>query len=567
MSRHEKSYRKTIQIIFLLISLSGLVACGGSGDDDDDCPPWIFPFCLLNELVPDEIPSAGPAVPSPPDANNARAVSTDRIMVYWHDFNSTDRAGFQLYRDGVEHRVIDATDWWDTWFEFEDDSLEPATRYCYRVATIVQNSAETAASEEICATTLDDETAPSIPEEVEARSISTTVSEIDLSWNEAFDLHAVAGYRIFRDGLQIGDTGELRFRDSGLEANRQYCYTVRAYDEWFNESGFSIPVCATTSWMITQLEFGISNPAVAIALDEVDRVHFAYAGEIGGSLQTAYTRYEGGSWSGVNLGTQPYNYGQLSTGVPSIKTDRTGAVYVGTRGKYSTNISGEWESEVNPELDFSKLELDSWGNMHLLNIDPHSLYYSTNLGGGWISEKLGDAWSGGVVALAPDNSVHIAYFQPNTRELRYATNASGVWTDEIIERIDNSIYQISIDIDSSGSIHLSYYAYGNSDLKYATNVGGQWSVFTLDSDGDVGTRSAIFLDQYGYVHISYFNKTRRELRYINNVSGSWQVGVIDEVNLLWDSIWTDSTAIAVDSLGKVHIAYHDDQKVYYVSNR
>ena len=73
-----------------------------------------------------------------------------------------------------------------------------------------------------------DTTAPSVPVNV----LVTAVSDVSVSlvWDASTDDTGVAGYRVFRDGVDVGTTSELVFTDGGLDAETTYSYTVSAFD-------------------------------------------------------------------------------------------------------------------------------------------------------------------------------------------------------------------------------------------------------------------------------------------------------------------------------------------------
>ncbi len=56
----------------------------------------------------------------------------------------------------------------------------------------------------------------------------------------------VTGYRIYRDGTQVGTTANTTYQDMGLSPSTTYTYTVSAYDAANNESGQSNSVSETT---------------------------------------------------------------------------------------------------------------------------------------------------------------------------------------------------------------------------------------------------------------------------------------------------------------------------------
>ena len=84
----------------------------------------------------------------------------------------------------------------------------------------------------------------------------------------------------------------------------------------------------------------------------------------------------------------------------------------------------------------------------------------------------------------------------------------------------------SISLDVSGNVHISYYDSSNGNLKYATNAYGMWMTTTIDSsigDYDVnnsGHSSSIALDASGNVYISYYDRLGTALKYATNASGS-----------------------------------------------
>src|SRR5262249_16932374 len=73
-------------------------------------------------------------------------------------------------------------------------------------------------------------------------------SEITLSWTASIDDVGVIGYRIYRDGGQIGTTASTSYQDTGLTGQRTYTYTVAAIDAAGHVSPRSAPVSATTTY-------------------------------------------------------------------------------------------------------------------------------------------------------------------------------------------------------------------------------------------------------------------------------------------------------------------------------
>jgi chitodextrinase/gamma-glutamylcyclotransferase (GGCT)/AIG2-like uncharacterized protein YtfP len=84
--------------------------------------------------------------------------------------------------------------------------------------------------------TVDDTAAPSVPTGIMGTVIGSSV--IDLDWNDSSDTggSGLGGYRVFRNGVQVGDVTGSSFSDTGLSAGATYTYTVLAYDNAGNQS-------------------------------------------------------------------------------------------------------------------------------------------------------------------------------------------------------------------------------------------------------------------------------------------------------------------------------------------
>jgi chitodextrinase len=94
---------------------------------------------------------------------------------------------------------------------------------------------------------LPDTTPPSTPTNLTASAVST--SQINLTWTASTDTggSGLAGYKVFRGGVQIATTAGTSYQNTGLTASTNYSYTVSAYDAAGNNSAQSGSVGATTS--------------------------------------------------------------------------------------------------------------------------------------------------------------------------------------------------------------------------------------------------------------------------------------------------------------------------------
>jgi hypothetical protein len=70
-------------------------------------------------------------------------------------------------------------------------------------------------------------------------------NRINLSWT--WNVLGFSGYRIYRDGVAVGDAATTNYSDTGLNPQTKYCYTISALDGSGHETGQSEQTCVTTS--------------------------------------------------------------------------------------------------------------------------------------------------------------------------------------------------------------------------------------------------------------------------------------------------------------------------------
>lgn len=85
---------------------------------------------------------------------------------------------------------------------------------------------------------------PSAPTNLTAQAVS--FHQVNLIWSASSDDTAVTGYRIYRDGVQIGTSTTASYSDTTVSSRRTYSYTVAAYDGAGNLSALSTSAPATT---------------------------------------------------------------------------------------------------------------------------------------------------------------------------------------------------------------------------------------------------------------------------------------------------------------------------------
>lgn len=154
-------------------------------------------------------------------ANLSWAASTDDVGV----------TGYRIARNGVVVTTVLNT--------FYNDTDRPVGTYTYTVAAI-DGAGNVSASSSSASVTVQpapatDTTAPSVPADLAATVVGTTVS---ISWGLSTDDTAVTGYRLTRDGTVLSTTNDTSYLDTGRTAGT-YTYTVAASDGAGNVSAAS----------------------------------------------------------------------------------------------------------------------------------------------------------------------------------------------------------------------------------------------------------------------------------------------------------------------------------------
>lgn len=185
------------------------------------------------------------AAPTTPTGVSATAVSISQINLSWTA--STDNiavTGYKVYRCTGASCSNYAQVGTPTGTTYNDTGLTVSTTYRYQVTALDAKGNESARSTTVSAATNSDTTAPSVPTGLSGTATSMTT--IDLSWTASTDNVGVAGYRVFRDGTQVGTTSATTYSDTGLTKSTTYAYTVLAYDAAGNPSAQTAPVSVKT---------------------------------------------------------------------------------------------------------------------------------------------------------------------------------------------------------------------------------------------------------------------------------------------------------------------------------
>jgi chitodextrinase len=151
---------------------------------------------------------------------------------------------------------------------------------------------------------LPDTIPPSAPGGVSI-SQSETGAEATVSWTAATDNIAVTGYRVWRDGTEVGTSSSLSFTDRGLTPGGQYHYEVAAYDAAGNVGaragasvqmqGDAVPPVVVAPATRLRGNVQISKAAVHAA------VRWSATDASGVARYQLQQSIDGGKWRGVSL--------------------------------------------------------------------------------------------------------------------------------------------------------------------------------------------------------------------------------------------------------------------------
>ena len=185
-----------------------------------------------------------PDTTAPTVPTNLQATATSRTQINLSWTASTDAVGvtgYKIYRGGVQIATTTGT-------SYSDSGLTSATTYSYRISAYDaagNTSAQTAA---VSATTQSGGTVDTTPPSAPTFPVAVVASptQVNLSWTASTDNVSVAGYKIFRNGVQIGTSTGASYSDSGRAPNTTYTYTISAYDSAGNNSALSASVTITT---------------------------------------------------------------------------------------------------------------------------------------------------------------------------------------------------------------------------------------------------------------------------------------------------------------------------------
>lgn len=205
-----------------------------AGNESDESDPLLVDVSLPPDTTPPTVPanlSVDLITSAPPSVSLSWDVATD---------TESTIGGYRLFRNGVLIADSATTTYTDT-------TVLNNTSYSYRVSAYDSEGNQSAQSAAVVANVpvAPDTTAPSVPTNL-ARTINTTAPSVTLTWSASTDSggSGLAGYRVFRGGVQIATTTGLTYLDTAVTFNTTYTYRVAAFDAAGNQSAQTAPVTA-----------------------------------------------------------------------------------------------------------------------------------------------------------------------------------------------------------------------------------------------------------------------------------------------------------------------------------
>jgi len=212
--------------------------------------------------------AADTAAPTWPAGSSltASGVTQNSLTLNWTA--ATDNkavTGYRVYRNGSLLTTVTGT-------SYNVTGLSAGTCYTFKVEAgdAAGNWSTSGPSTSVTTSegggTVGDKTAPSWQLGSYLKASYITKTGVLLNWNNAKDNVAVTGYRIYRDGVLIGNTNSTWYSVTGLTAGTKYTFKVEAGDAAGNwsTSGPSVSV-QTASSQVSQPP--VSQPPVVVNTD------------------------------------------------------------------------------------------------------------------------------------------------------------------------------------------------------------------------------------------------------------------------------------------------------------
>lgn len=371
---------------------------------------------------------------------NVISAANYNVYAYWcAGANRTTKAPYTVYWNGGSQTVlvnqqINGGSW-----QLLKANVPFAVGTTGRI-TLTNNGIETGLNVIADAIKLEyaDTTAPTTPTGLSASAMSNT--QVSLSWTSSTDNVGVTGYDVYRNGSRVGSSVSNSYVDSGLTANTQYSYYVKAYDKANNYSAQSNTGAVYTMSTVPGSASVTCDKPVS-TWQTASTFTFTAAGGFGaGKVQYykyAWSQSSTHSWTGF----EP----QWSTGTLPVQASTGGSWYLHVKGFNGDNLENGNYSYGPYKFDGSPVQVtnlndgkyvDYTGQLHATwsGSDPETgvveYQYAigiskSNITGirGWTTNGTSTSITTTGLTLVPNGTYYIGV---------KALNGAGVWSDPVI---------------------------------------------------------------------------------------------------------------------------------------
>lgn len=139
-----------------------------------------------------------------------------------------------------------------------------------------------------------DATAPTTPPSLLANTVS---AGINLLWKASTDNVGVAGYNIYRDGVQIATAATIAYQDTGVAPSSMHAYNIAAYDVSGNVSAQTASVWGTAPADTTPPTVPTQLTAQAVSISQINLTWLASTDNV---AVASYAVYRNGSKVGTS---------------------------------------------------------------------------------------------------------------------------------------------------------------------------------------------------------------------------------------------------------------------------
>lgn len=410
-------------------------------------------------------------------------------------------------------------------------------------------------------------------------------SEIQISLSAKKGSYEIAYYELYRDSALIGQIANDGWTDGQLGNDSTYCYSAFAIDLAGNRSSAGGAGCATTGWRSEAVDSSPGPSQLQIHQDDSPRL--AYVGDEG--VRTSVKRNS--VWvietaSNIESFFDDFSDNILYTGPYItalrflISTNDAPCVFYNLLEDVNAYKYSLWKTLQDGSIwnerricfdctadDSFDAASDSSNNAHLSfyqsqsgNPQSMGLSYASEIASDvWDFQTIGSNDEGLKSAIAIDHTgkANIVYNDLSTRTINYINNLQGTWVKSIIAGPFANVpyFSISSALDSDEKLHVVYYDPDTDSLVYLSNASGVWVTDTIEQGTGGGKLNAIAVGPANSLHVAYSNSNENGIVYATNAGGQWSRQQIENTGGI------ASPSIALDSNGKVHIAYIGESSV------